>query len=49
MYSQQLAEYWVLILAPFVLLGVFLWFRNYRKQKKDTDEWLKGSITRKKD
>jgi hypothetical protein len=48
-YSQQLAEYWFLILTPFVLLAVLAGLRNYRKHKKERDDWLKDSITRNKD
>jgi hypothetical protein len=43
-YSQQLAEYWFLIATPFAVLALLVGFRNYRKQKKETDDWLKGDI-----
>jgi len=45
-YSNQLATYWVLILAPFVLVAVLVRIRSFRKRKKETDAWLKGDITR---
>jgi preprotein translocase subunit YajC len=45
-YNNHLTFYWVLILAPFVLVGLIAAIRKQRKRKKEANAWLKDSITR---
>jgi len=47
-YSQRLAEYWFLIITPFVVLALLAGIGSYRKRKKETDDWLKGDIRNKR-
>ena len=48
-YSPQLANYWFLILTPFIVLGLLAAIRKVQKEKKERDDWLKGDIRHRRD